>query len=68
MNINRIIFSAVVTGIVGLILGISLAEINRGDRNPQAHSQYGTIGAIMGLAVGAGQEALREIKKQKETE
>ncbi|NEO31690.1 MAG: hypothetical protein F6K36_14890 [Symploca sp. SIO3C6] len=66
MNMNRIIFSSLVTCLVGAVIGIAVAEINQDDRDPNTHSHYAAIGAIMGLAVGAGQQALRDLKQQEE--
>ncbi|MGQ4645806.1 hypothetical protein [Lyngbya aestuarii] len=68
MNINLIVFSGLVSCTVGLMVGIGLAEINRGDSNPQAASHYAAIGAVAGLAIGAGQEILRELKQQEDTD
>ncbi len=66
MNIYRIIFSGVVTCCIGVILGFGMAEINRDDTRSQAPYQYATVGAIMGLAIGSGQEALRQLEHQSE--
>ena len=66
MNSKRIIFSSVITGMAGVILGVGVAEINRADQRPNAMSQYATIGGVMGLAVGAGQQALRELEQLSE--
>ncbi|EDX77723.1 hypothetical protein [Coleofasciculus chthonoplastes] len=66
MNSKRIIFSSIITGIAGVILGIGVAEINHADQRPNAMSQYATIGGVMGLAVGAGQQALRELEQVSE--
>lgn len=66
MNINRIIFCGLVTCIVGAVIGIAVAEINQDAREPNAHSQYAAIGGVMGLAVGAAQQALRDLHQQEE--
>ena len=61
MNIRCIIFSSVITCIIGAILGIAVAEINQSDRfHPQAHAHYAWAGAFLGLVIGAGQEAIRQ--------
>ncbi|NEP03338.1 MAG: hypothetical protein F6K58_32835 [Symploca sp. SIO2E9] len=64
MKMNRIIFSGLVTCLVGMVIGIAVAEINQDNRSQNAHSYYGAIGAVMGLTVGAGQQVLRDLKQQ----
>ncbi|MBE9127648.1 MULTISPECIES: hypothetical protein [unclassified Coleofasciculus] len=66
MNITRIILSGLITGVVGIVLGIGLAEINQDDNRPQAPYQYAVVGAILGLAVGSGQEAIRQLDQTSE--
>lgn len=66
MNINRIIFSGLVTSIVSAVIGIAVAEINQDSRDPNTHSQYATIGGVIGLAVGAGQQVLRDLDQQED--
>lgn len=60
MNLRKIVFSALMTCLVGAVLGTSLAEINRAETSPNAHSNYGLVGAIAGLVIGTAQEALRQ--------
>ena len=60
MNIRCIIFSSMITCAVGSILGVAIAEINQSDRyHPRAHIHYAWAGLVIGLIVGAGQEAMR---------
>lgn len=68
MQLTRIVFSGVVTAIVGIFLGLAMAEIHRADDRPNAPSQYATAGAILGLLVGSGQEALRQLDHSSEEE
>ena len=61
MNIRCVIFSGLVTCAIGAILGVAVSEINQSDRyHPKAHTHYAWAGAILGLLVGAGQEAIRQ--------
>ncbi|NEQ30395.1 MAG: hypothetical protein F6K04_05260 [Leptolyngbya sp. SIO4C5] len=64
MNARCIVFSSLITCLVGAMLGLGLAEINR-DRYPsQMHGQYAIAGAMGGLLIGAAQEALRQKAEQ----
>ena len=61
MNIRCVIFSSLITGAIGSILGVAVAEINQSDRyHPRAHSHYAWAGSVLGLIVGAGQETIRQ--------
>lgn len=59
MNIRCVIFSSVVTCVIGSILDVALAEVHQSDRrHPRTHRYYAWAGAVLGLIVGAGQEAI----------
>jgi membrane protein YqaA with SNARE-associated domain len=60
MNPKCIAFCGLVTCVLGAMLGFGIAEVNREDTNPNAHAHYATIGSVIGLLVGAGQETLRQ--------
>uniref|UniRef100_B8HPN5 Uncharacterized protein n=1 Tax=Cyanothece sp. (strain PCC 7425 / ATCC 29141) TaxID=395961 RepID=B8HPN5_CYAP4 len=72
MNIKLIIFSAVVTALVGAMLGVATSEIARTRfqsaiyREPQP--KYAIVGGITGLVVGAAQESIRQLKKKQDEE
>ena len=67
MNIRCVILSSLVTCVIGAILGVAVAEINQSDRyHPQAHKHYAWAGSMLGLVVGAGQEAIRQLAHQDE--
>ncbi|MGF1567893.1 MAG: hypothetical protein ACFCVD_07455 [Nodosilinea sp.] len=67
MNGKLIGFSGLVTALLGAMLGLGVAEICEYDyqsgfyRNLRAKFVIG--GALIGVAVGAGQETVRELKK-----
>ena len=61
MNIRCIVFSSVITCMIGSILGVAVAEINQSDRyHSRAHTLYAWLGSGFGLVVGAAQEAIRQ--------
>lgn len=68
MNTKRIIFSGIVTGIIGTGLGLvilHLAPCPYGGKIYQSlKSQYAVIGGVAGLLFGASQEAVRQLKRQ----
>ena len=79
MNFKLIIFSGVVTAMVGVVLGLATAEMSRGELQPikltnnqfkqdLVYKHYGLIGASIGLIVGISQECVRELKYIKEQE
>ncbi len=65
MNFKCILCSSLVTCVLGAVLGLSLAEVNRDDPNPNSGLHYALIGSAMGLVVGGGQEALRQIERDR---
>jgi hypothetical protein len=64
MNLRCVFLSGIVTCLLGAVLGVAVAEMNRDDPNPQAHLHYAIAGAMIGLVVGSGQEALRQISHE----
>ncbi|MCG8361698.1 MAG: hypothetical protein MJA27_00025 [Pseudanabaenales cyanobacterium] len=60
MNMRSVLFCGLVTCMLGSVLGLALAEINRGDRNPRSHLHYSIVGAAIGLIMGSVQEAIRQ--------
>lgn len=71
MNFRLVIFSGLLTAMVGAVLGIAAAEICNYKSNQIAYSIqekqldpiYIVVGAAMGAIVGAGQETVRELKQ-----
>lgn len=60
MNMRSVLFCGLVTCILGGVMGLAVAEINQGDRNPQSHLHYSVVGAAIGLMLGSAQEAIRQ--------
>lgn len=77
MNLRMILFSGVVTALIGAMIGLAAARIGQRDFNQlrfeskayqDLHRKYALIGAALGLAAGIGQECVRELKKQRKEE
>jgi hypothetical protein len=66
MNTKLIVFSSLVTALVGAIVGLGIAEISENQyvsRHYQdLHLKFALVGAVLGASVGAGQESIRELK------
>jgi hypothetical protein len=72
MNIRLILFSAVITAGVGVGLGLGVAEIAGpkfiSETYRNVDTKYALVGAGLGLVVGGSQEAVRQLKKQRDAE
>ncbi|MFP4007477.1 MAG: hypothetical protein ACLFV6_05630 [Spirulinaceae cyanobacterium] len=68
MNFRLIVFSGVVTAIVGLVMGVAIAQMTHRSYNPKSPARYAVLGSSMGLGIGAAQEALRQLKARAEAE
>lgn len=72
MNGRLIVFSAVLTAIVGSVVGVAAAEIAQpkfqSEMYRNLHPKYAVVGSIVGLVVGGSQEAIRQLKKQRDQE
>jgi hypothetical protein len=77
VNIRMVLFSGIITALVGSIIGLAAAQMGQRDFNQlryestayrSLHQRYALIGAGIGFAVGIGQECLRELKVQRDRE
>lgn len=75
MNIKLIIFSGVITAILGSVLGLAVAHVGQNDFNDLKYESqlyqdlndyYPIVGAGLGLVVGISQECIRELKAQRD--
>lgn len=62
MNIKQILLGSVITSIVGIVLGLALAEVSRADYHPDAHKHYAIAGAVLGALIGGAQDSLRQLE------
>ena len=68
MNMRSVLFCGLVTCILGSMLGLAVAEINKGDRNPRSHLHYSIVGAAMGMIMGSAQEVIRQKAREADKE
>ena len=72
MNTRRIIFSSLVTAVIGAGLGVVMASLAptqyKGVIYQNLDRKYAVIGTVAGLMFGASQEAIRQMKQQRDRE
>ncbi|UZQ55557.1 hypothetical protein OOK60_05650 [Trichothermofontia sichuanensis B231] len=72
MNRKLIVFSALFTAVIGAVIGLAAARMHHGCFASSLYQdlgrKYAIAGATAGLLVGAGQEAVRQLKHQRDTE
>ncbi|AFZ54474.1 hypothetical protein VKI22_11360 [Cyanobacterium aponinum UTEX 3221] len=77
MNGKRILFSAIITGMIGFVAGVGIAKYGQANETSLKYDRvvyrnwvrsYGRAGFAIGFVVGAGQEYLRQAKKQRDKE
>lgn len=70
MNRRLILFAGLVSSAIGVVIGLAVAEMAAPDYQSQlyqdAHRKYAIVGAVAGALVGAGQEAVRQLKQQQD--
>lgn len=68
MNSKRIIFSGIVTAVIGVGLGLVMVKLVPSPYTAELYkslkSRYALIGGVAGLVFGASQEAVRQLKRQ----
>ncbi len=72
MNNRRIIFSSLVTAVIGTGLGFVIASLAptqyKGVLYQDLDRKYAIICTVGGLVLGASQEAIRQLKRQSDQE
>ena len=72
MNTKLVIFSGLMTALVGAVLAIAATEIDKSNYeskfSKELEGYYFVIGTVAGFTFGAGQEYIKELKKQKNRE
>jgi hypothetical protein len=75
MNLKMVMFSGVLTALIGSVIGLASAEIGQKDFNQlkfegryyqDLHNKYVLFGASIGFAVGIAQECVRELHIKQE--
>lgn len=70
MNHKLIVFCSIITALIGAMIGVGAAEISQNDFESDIyqnlHTKFALVGAAAGLLIGAGQEAVRELKEQQD--
>ena len=75
MNIRLVLFSGIVTALVGSMLGLAAVQLGQHNFNQarfqsesykNLYGKYALIGAGVGFAIGVGQQCVRELKTQQE--
>jgi putative Mn2+ efflux pump MntP len=66
MNIFQILLSGLAMSLAGVAISMTFATVNQptvnqANFNPKVPAHYIALGAVIGLAVGCGQEAIREL-------
>ena len=72
MNNKLIFLSAIITAIIGTVIGISAAEMSNNRYQSKLyqdiHAKFALVGGVAGLIIGAGQESVRQLKQQRDLE
>jgi hypothetical protein len=77
MNFKLIVFSGIVTALIGSVVGLAATKLGQDDfhnlkyESPfyqNLQDKYVLVGAGLGFAIGIGQECVRELKNQRDKE
>ncbi len=77
MKMRLIIFSGLVTGLIGMAIGVAATKIGQPDFNTLTYSSksysdmyknYIWFGAALGATAGIAQECVRELKQERDRE
>lgn len=70
MNNKLIFLSAIITAIVGAVLGIASAEMSNNRYQSRLyqniHAKFALVGGVAGFIIGAGQESVRQLKVKRD--
>lgn len=72
MNLKLIIFSSLITAIIGATIGFAVGELFKPKFSSQIYQdvdrKYALVGGLSGLLIGGCQEVIRQMKKQRDEE
>ncbi|MFB2837696.1 hypothetical protein [Floridanema evergladense] len=72
MNFKLIVFSSLITALIGATIGFAIGGLSRPRFNSQIyrdiHRNYAVVGGVTGLIIGSCQESIRQMKKQRDEE
>jgi len=72
MNFKLIAFSSLITALIGAVLGYAVGNVFQPKFNSKIsqnlNRQYAVVGGIAGLVTGGCQEAIRQLKQQRDEE
>jgi hypothetical protein len=72
MNLKLIVFSSLITAIIGAMLGFAVGEVFSPKYTSEIYQdtprKYAVVGGVAGLIIGGCQESIRQLKKQRDEE
>ena len=72
MNNKLVLLSAIITAIVGAIIGIAAAEMSNNKYQSRLYqdipAKFALVGGVAGFIIGAGQESVRQLKAERDLE
>jgi len=72
MNFKLIVFSSLITALIGAMIGFAAGGLFRPKFSSQIyrniHRNYTVVGGVTGLIIGGCQESIRQLKKQRDEE
>ncbi|MFB2892938.1 hypothetical protein ACE1CI_08335 [Aerosakkonemataceae cyanobacterium BLCC-F50] len=72
MNLKMIVFSSLITALIGATIGLAAGGLFRPKFSSQIyrdiHRNYALVGGVGGLIIGGCQESIRQLKKQRDEE
>ncbi|MBE9224946.1 hypothetical protein IQ264_05635 [Phormidium sp. LEGE 05292] len=72
MNLKLIVFSSLITAIIGAMLGFGVGKVFGPKYSSQIYqnipAKYAVVGGVAGFIIGGCQESIRQLKKQRDEE